>query len=125
MRHDPSEKLKRSLLTRRRFQYAGALVVGALLMFLLRGTILPGLLGEPASINALIGNAAAVTIAFWMRLSIETYPGIRSSYVIFPAALSAHGIVVAVFLLTRLPYDRVALGVGFQRSCSELSPWIL
>jgi len=113
MRHDPREKLKRSLLTRRRFQYAGALVVGALLMFLLRGTILPGLVAEPASINALIGNAAAITIAFWMRLSIETYPGIRSSYVIFPAALSAHGMVVAVFLLTRLPYDRVALGVGF------------
>lgn len=113
MRHEPRTRLKRSLLTRRRFQFAGALVVSALAMFLLRGTILPGLFAEPASVNALIGNAAAVTIAFWMRLSIETYPGIRSTYVIFPAALSAHGIVVATFLLTRLPYDRLALGMGF------------
>ena len=112
MKHEPQAQLKRSLLTRRRFQYAGALVVAALLIFVARGTILPGLFGEPASVNALIGNAAAITIAFWMRLSIETYPGIRSTYVIFPAALSAHGMVVAVFLLTRLPYDRLALGMG-------------
>ena len=113
MIQDPADKLQRSLLTRRRFQYAGALVVGAGAMFVLRGTLLPGLPGEPASVNALIGNVLAITIAFWMRLSIETYPGIRSSYVIFPTALSAHGMVVAAFLLTRLPYDRVALGVGF------------
>ncbi|MDQ3500004.1 MAG: hypothetical protein M3488_03340, partial [Actinomycetota bacterium] len=79
MRHDPplAGLMKRSLLTRRRFQYAGALVVGALLPFAIRGTVLPGLFGEPAGVNALIGNSLAITIAFWMRLSIETYPGIR------------------------------------------------
>ncbi|WP_310468123.1 sugar transferase [Sphingomonas sp.] len=63
--------------------------------------------------NALIANAAAVILAMWARLSIETYPGIRSSYVIFPVALAAHGVAVAFFLLTRLPYDRVILLSGF------------
>jgi lipopolysaccharide/colanic/teichoic acid biosynthesis glycosyltransferase len=52
-------------------------------------------------------------IAFWMRLSIETYPGIRRSYVIFPAALTGHGLVLTWFALTRFPYDRVALAGGF------------
>ncbi|MEO6581979.1 MAG: sugar transferase [Sphingomicrobium sp.] len=113
MRHDPSAKLKRSLFTRRRFQYAGALVLGALLPAVLRGTILPGLPGEATSVNALFGNLVAITIAFWMRLSIETYPGIRSTYVIFPTALTGHGLVVLSFLLTRLPYDRLSLGMGF------------
>jgi len=48
-----------------------------------------------------------------MRLSIETYPGIRRSSVILPAALTGHGIVVTWFVLTRFPYDRLALLSGF------------
>src|SRR5438034_2510243 len=102
-----------SLLTRRRFQFAGALLFGTLLPWSLRGSILPGRLFEYASIYTLAGNVAAITIAFWMRLSIETYPGIRRSYVIFPAALTGHGLVVVWFVLTRFPYDRVALALGF------------
>jgi lipopolysaccharide/colanic/teichoic acid biosynthesis glycosyltransferase len=113
MRHEPPVKLKRSLFTRRRFQYAGALVLGALLPVVMRGTVLPGLPGEAATVNALFGNFVAITIAFWMRLSIETYPGIRSTYVIFPTALTGHGLVVLGFLLTRLPYDRLSLATGF------------
>ncbi|HUE78803.1 MAG TPA: sugar transferase [Sphingomicrobium sp.] len=67
---------------------------------------------EAAAVNALLGNIAAIIIAFWMRLSIEVYPGIRRSYVIFPAALTGHGIVVASFVMTRFPYDRLALLLG-------------
>jgi lipopolysaccharide/colanic/teichoic acid biosynthesis glycosyltransferase len=102
-----------SLLTRRRFQFAGALLLGAVLPWTLRGTVLPGTPFEYASIYTLAGNLAAITIAFWMRLSIETYPGIRRSYVIFPAALTGHGLVLTWFVLTRFPYDRVALALGF------------
>ena len=58
-------------------------------------------------------DSLAIAIAFWMRLSIETYPGIRSAYVILPTALTGHGVIVVAFLLTRLPYDRLALGGGF------------
>jgi lipopolysaccharide/colanic/teichoic acid biosynthesis glycosyltransferase len=102
-----------SLIVRRRFQFAGALVLGALLPWLLRGPVLPGTLTEHASVNTLAGNVTAIIIAFWMRLSIETYPGIRRSYVIFPAALTGHGMMLVSFVLTRLPYDRVALALGF------------
>ncbi len=114
MRHETPARLKKQpLFTRRRFQFAGALIIGALLPFAVRGTILPGLFGEPASANALFGNSLAIAIAFWMRLSIETYPGNRSAYVILPTALTGHGVIVVAFLLTRLPYDRLALGGGF------------
>src|ERR671926_111908 len=98
-----------SLLMRRRVQFAGALVVGAAFPWLLRGSVLPGTLTEPASVNSFCGNIVAIIIAFWMRLSIETYPGIRRSYVIFPAALTGHGLMLTWFVLTRYPYDRVAL----------------
>jgi lipopolysaccharide/colanic/teichoic acid biosynthesis glycosyltransferase len=102
-----------SLLTRKRFQFAGAVVLAALLPWAARGPLLPGELFEPATTNTLLGNLVAIVIAFWMRLSIETYPGIRRSYVIFPAALTGHGLVVVYFVLTRFPYDRVGLLAGF------------
>ncbi|HEY6663093.1 MAG TPA: sugar transferase [Sphingomicrobium sp.] len=102
-----------SFLTRKRFQFVGALTIGALLPWLARGPLLPGFLFEAASVNTLVANAIAVVIAFWMRLSIETYPGIRRSYVIFPSALTGHGLVILYFVLTRFPYDRVGLLAGF------------
>jgi lipopolysaccharide/colanic/teichoic acid biosynthesis glycosyltransferase len=113
LRHDRVSTDSVSLLTRKRFQFAGALVVGALLPWFLRGPLLPGMLLEPATLNGLAGNVMAIIIAFWLRLSIETYPGIRRSSVILPAALSGHGTVVVWFVLTRFPYDRLGLAAGF------------
>jgi lipopolysaccharide/colanic/teichoic acid biosynthesis glycosyltransferase len=101
-----------SLLTRKRFQFGGALVIGALLPWIARGP-LEGTLVEAATVNTLFANVAAIVIAFWMRLSIETYPGIRRSYVIFPSALTGHGLTIVWFVLTRFPYDRLGLLAGF------------
>jgi lipopolysaccharide/colanic/teichoic acid biosynthesis glycosyltransferase len=100
-----------SLLTRKRFQLAGALLFGALIPWLIRGLILGRFI--PIGQNALGGNTIAILIAFWARYSVETFPGIRRSYVILPTCLTAHGIVVAWFVMTRFPYDRVALAAGF------------
>ena len=111
MKHD-QVRLAPSYLIRKRFQFAGALLFGALLPWLSRGP-LPGKMFEAASLNTLVGNAIAVAIAFWTRLSIETYPGIRRSSVILPAALTGHGVAVVWFVLTRFPYDRIGLAAGF------------
>ena len=107
-----SDDRPRSLLTQRRFQLVSAFVIAALLPWLLR-PIVSGRLFEAAALNALVANSIAVAIAFWMRLSVEIYPGIRRSYVILPSASTAHGIVIAWFLLTRFPYDRIALAAGY------------
>ena len=107
-----NETSRPSILVRKRFQFVGALVVGALIPWALRG-LLPGYLFEAATMNTLIANAIAIAIAFWMRLSVETYPGIRRSYVILPSALTGHGLTVLYFLLTRFPYDRLGLLGGF------------
>jgi lipopolysaccharide/colanic/teichoic acid biosynthesis glycosyltransferase len=114
MLHAPPTSLRnhRSLIARQRFNLAGALVATALLPFLLRAVITPIDTFYAASVNALICNAAAVIIAFWTRLSIETYPGNRSTHVILPSIVMAHGIMVTMLLLTRLPYDRLALVAG-------------
>jgi lipopolysaccharide/colanic/teichoic acid biosynthesis glycosyltransferase len=115
MLHAPPTTLRtqRRFIARQRFNLLGALVAVALLPFLLRAVILPQDTFYAASVNALIGNILAVTAAFWIRLSIETYPGNRSTHVILPSIVLAHAIIVTGLLLTRLPYDRLALVAGF------------
>src|ERR1044071_1029435 len=112
MRHEKVRSAPASLLTRKRFQFVAALLVGALLPWLSR-SFLPGEVFEPASIYGFVGNSVAIVIAFWMRLSIETYPGIRRSAVILPSAATGHVTVLVWFVLTRFPYDRIGLAAGF------------
>jgi lipopolysaccharide/colanic/teichoic acid biosynthesis glycosyltransferase len=99
-----------SLLSSRRFQLATSLLVAAALPLVIRSVVSGGV--GPANINALAANASAVILAFWMRLSVETYPGIRRSYIIVPTVLAAHGIAFAALLATRLPSSRANLLLG-------------
>lgn len=66
-----------------------------------------------SSLHSFYANLAAVVLALWLRLSVEPYPGIRSSIVILPTAMAAHGLVLAFFFFTRLPYDRLTFASGF------------
>jgi len=104
---------RRSLMSRRRVQLVGALLIGALLPYLLRAYITEGTESLTMSINAFVGNIAAVIMALWIRQSIETYPGVRSSSINLPAAAASHGLVLAAILFLRVGYDRVALLSGF------------
>ena len=115
MLHAPPTSLRtqRRFIARQRFNLLGALVATAVLPFLLRAILLPQDTFYAASINALMFNALAVVIAFWTRLSIETYPGNRSTHVILPSIVLAHATIITILLLTRLPYDRLALVAGF------------
>lgn len=98
----------RSILARKRVQLLGALILAAFVPWAFR-VLLLGELNEAAVTNALIGNVIAIMLAFWARLSAETYPGVRRSYIILPAALTSHGIVAGWFIFTRFPYDRLGL----------------
>ena len=115
MLHAPPATLRtqRRFIARQRFNLIGALAATALLPFLLRSLVTPVDTFHPASLNALLFNAVAVVIAFWTRLSIETYPGNRSTHVILPSIVLAHATVVTILLLARVPYDRLALVAGF------------
>jgi lipopolysaccharide/colanic/teichoic acid biosynthesis glycosyltransferase len=110
----------RALLSRRRIQLASTLVLGATVPWAIRGFLLSGRLLEPASINTLVANVQAVLFAFWLRLSIESYPGIRRAYLMLLSASVAHGCCLVWFMLTRYPYDRVGLVLGFAIHVSWL-----
>src|SRR4028118_1531527 len=101
-----------SVLGRRRVQLLGAILLAAVLPLLFRLVVTPEALWI-SSFNAFWANLVAVCLALWLRLSVEPYPGIRSSLVILPTCAAAHAAVLAFFFFTRLPYDRIAFVAGF------------
>ena len=107
------QRSRQALVTRQRFAFASALVVAAILPFVLRLVVRP----DPAFFNtsqiSLIANVIAIVIATWVRLSVGTFPGTRSGTLIAPSIAAAHGVVLALLLMTRLPYDRLGLMTGF------------
>ena len=108
----PTLRTQRSFFARQRFILLGALLVTAVLPFVLRGVLVPVDALRDSSLNSLLFNFIAVIIAFYVRLSIETYPGNRSMHVILPSIIAGHGVIVTALLLSRLPYDRLALVAG-------------
>ncbi|MEQ7872408.1 sugar transferase [Sphingomonas sp. ASV193] len=104
---------RRSILTRLRFALAGALLLVPFIPLAVRVYLLP----ETAMANTITvsmwANITAVFLEAWTRLSIRTYPGTRSSATILPSVSAAHATVLAALLLLRLPYDRLAVTMGY------------
>ena len=70
---------KQRFLLRRRFEFLGALIVAAFLPWAGMRWLVDDPTFTPAAFdNSLFANAAAIFVALWTRMSIETYPGIRS-----------------------------------------------
>ena len=101
------------MVTRQRFAFAGAVVVAAILPFVLRLVVLPDPKYFHTSQISLVANVAAIVIATWIRMSVGTFPGTRSGTLIAPSIAAAHGIVLALLLMTRSPYDRLGILTGF------------
>lgn len=109
----PVQRTRRgSWLVRRRVQLLGAILLSAMGPLAWRLIVTPEAL-YISTFNAFYANIVAVMLAMWLRLSVEPYPGIRSSAVILPTAAVAHGMVLAFFFFTRLPYDRTTFLAGF------------
>lgn len=108
-----SARSRGALITRNRFAFAGALVLASLLPLVTRLTLLPDPTFVGSSKVSFAVNVAAVLIATWIRLSVGSFPGARSGTLIAPAVVAAHGLVLALLLMTRLPYDRLGLLLGF------------
>ena len=105
---------KQRFVLRRRFEFLGALVVAALLPWAgLRWLIHDPTFPVYAYHNSMFANVAAICMALWIRITISTYPGIRGGQLILPAIIASHATMVTLLLLSRLPYHRPSLALGF------------
>jgi hypothetical protein len=107
----PATKL--SFFLRRRFELIGALLFVALVPYagfrwLITDTTFPPSVFD----HSLSANIVAVIVALWIRMSVETYPGIRAGQTILPAVLAGHALALGALVFLRLDYHRPSLMVG-------------
>ncbi len=105
---------RQAFVLRRRFEFLGALLIVALIPWAgMRLLITDTTFDASVFHNSLIANVLAICMALWIRVSVSTYPGIRSGQVILPAVVAAHATIIVLLLLSRLPYHRPSLAVAF------------
>ncbi len=104
---------KQAFILRRRFEFLSAIALMVALWAGLRWIIADPTFSLYAYHNSLIANVLAVCMALWIRISVSTYPGIRSGQLILPAIVAAHATMITLLLLSRLPYHRPSLAIGF------------
>ena len=105
---------KPPFVLRRRFEFGVALLLAAALPWAGSRWIVSDTSFDPAVFhNSLIANALAICMVLWIRISVSTYPGLRSGQVILPAVFVSHAVLVSLLLLSRLPYHRPSLAIGF------------
>ena len=105
---------KLPFVLRRRFEFGGALVLAALLPWAGSRWLISDTSFDPAVFhNALIANVLAICLALWIRISVSTYPGIRAGQVVIPAVFVAHATMLTLLVLSRVPYHRPSLALGF------------
>ena len=105
---------KLAFVLRRRFEFAGALLLAAILPWAaMRWWITDTSFDPDVFHNSLIANVLAICLALWIRISVSTYPGIRAGQIVLPAVFVAHAAVLTLLVLSRLPYHRPSLALGF------------
>ena len=105
---------KLPFVLRRRFEFAGALALAALLPWAGSRWLITDTTFNPAVFhNTLIANVLAICLALWIRISVSTYPGLRAGQVVLPAVFVAHATMLTLLVLTRVPYHRPSLALGF------------
>ena len=105
---------KLPFVLRRRFEFGGALLLAALVPWAGSRWLISDATFDPAVFsNSLVANVLAICLALWIRISVSTYPGIRAGQVVIPAVFVAHATLLTLLVLSRLPYHRPSLALGF------------
>jgi hypothetical protein len=100
---DTSPKL--AFVLRKRFEFGLTLLLAALLPWALnRWWITDNTFDAAVFHNSLIANVMAICLALWIRISVSTYPGIRSGQIVLPAVFVAHSAMLILLVLARIPY---------------------
>ena len=63
--------------------------------------------------QTLVGSLAAIILGTWLFRNISTYPGVEESTYILPSFSLSYAIILMIFLLGRLEYNRSLLISGY------------
>ena len=96
----------------------GAIIFAAVAPFLLHIGFSDSTGELSIPLNTMLGTSFAIAIGAWLMRNVNTYPGSEAFASVLPSFLAAFGILLAIFLLARVPYGRVNLTIGFVLSLS-------
>ena len=106
---------KLAFVLRRRFEFGMTLLLAGILPWAASRVVVTDTSFDPAVFhNSLIANLLAICLALWIRISVSTYPGIRAGQIVLPAVFVAHASILILLVLSRLPYHRPTLALGFM-----------
>lgn len=94
-------------------QLGGALLLAVIVPFAAAVTFFDVLSGESLFANTLIASAGALIAGHQIFRNLGNFPGIRSSYYVFPIFASTFGVAVMVLFMARAGYSRPLLLVSF------------
>ncbi|WP_375272182.1 sugar transferase [Sphingomonas sp.] len=94
-------------------QLGGALLLAIIIPFTAAVTFFDVLSGESLFANTLVASAGALIAGHQIFRNLGNFPGIRSSYYVFPIFASTFGVAVMVLFMTRAGYSRPLLLVSF------------
>jgi exopolysaccharide biosynthesis polyprenyl glycosylphosphotransferase len=108
--------MKRGKYDRLRYQLGGALLFAALIPYLVRvASIDPGMQLAPIN-QGLYGTIVAIVLGAALFRNVSTYPGVEKSAYVLPAFTLSFAMLLLVFVMTRLDYNRTMLISGYTLS---------
>ncbi len=107
--------LQKPFWFRLRFQVLMGILIAAIFPYLVRLSFI-GAHDLHIHNNTLIGTMAAIVIGAWLMRNVGTYPGSEAIANTLSSFFGAFGILLIIFIFSRLSYNRVSLFAGFSLS---------
>lgn len=97
------------LWNRLRVQLGGGLLFAVIVPVAVLALFYPDFTTSTNGRFTVAGAAIAAVLSIYTLRTISLYPGIRSSYSVFPVVLAVYGITFSIFFLFRLDYSRATI----------------
>lgn len=108
--------MKRGRYDRLRYQLGGALLFAIVLPYLIRLMMIDSAAQMVPINQSLYGSVLATLVATALFRNVVTYPGVEKSAYVLPAFTLSYAILLLVFIMTRLDYNRTMLVSGYTLS---------
>lgn len=108
--------MKRGKYDRLRYQLGGALLFAAVIPYLVRLMTIQSAAQMVPITQALYGSIFAIVLGTALYRNVTTYPGVEKSAYVLPAFTISYAVLLLVFIMSRLDYNRIVIVSGYTLS---------
>ncbi len=108
--------MRRGKYDRLRYQLGGALLLAAVIPFLLRVLAIDSAAQMVPVTQAFYGTVLAILIGYALFHNVSAYPGVEKAAYVLPAFSLSFAMLMLIFFMTRLEYNRIMIFSGYTLS---------